>query len=144
MIEGPASAEEFSLPLRVYIEDTDAGGIVYYVNYLKYMERARTEFMRVLGHDRAGIFHEGLMFVVREARVTYHAAARLDDALRVSARVAGLRGAQVVFVQQVERGGDGVLLASAEIVVVSVDPQTLRPRRMPAVLLQSLREAVNP
>jgi hypothetical protein len=77
-------AVEFSLPLRVYIEDTDAGGIVFYVNYLKYMERARTEFMRSLGLDRERIFNAGLMFVVTRAALDYHLPARLDDELTVT------------------------------------------------------------
>ncbi|MBM29102.1 MAG: 4-hydroxybenzoyl-CoA thioesterase, partial [Halieaceae bacterium] len=70
---------EFSLPIRVYIEDTDAGGIVYYVNYLKYLERCRTEFMRALGTDRAAISDEGWMFVVSSLALTYRQPAKLDD-----------------------------------------------------------------
>ena len=65
-----AGSAEFSLPIRVYIEDTDAGGIVYYVNYLKYFERARTEFMRSLGYDKAALPEEDLMFVVSKASAT--------------------------------------------------------------------------
>ena len=78
-------AGEFSLDLRVYIEDTDAGGIVYYVNYLKFMERARTEFMRSLGFGKMYIFNHDLMFVVREVKVQYLRPATLDDELVVTA-----------------------------------------------------------
>ena len=82
------SAAEFSHKLRVYIEDTDAGGIVYYVNYLKFMERARTEFMRTLGYRKSAIFDSGLMFVVRDMAVNYRLPARLDDELEATARMA--------------------------------------------------------
>ena len=80
-----ADDQEFSLPIRVYIEDTDAGGIVYYVNYLKFMERARTEYMRSLGFDREFIFSGELMFVVQTAEVRYLQPARLDERLDVTA-----------------------------------------------------------
>ena len=79
------TAREFSLPLRVYIEDTDAGGIVYYVNYLKYFERARTEFMRELGYGKPAFPLEGLMFVVSEAQIKYRSPAHLDDQLVATA-----------------------------------------------------------
>ena len=79
------AAVEFSHKMRVYIEDTDAGGIVYYVNYLKFMERARTEFMRSLGFGKDYIFNHDLMFVVRDVAVTYLLPARLDDELEATA-----------------------------------------------------------
>ena len=82
------SAAEFSIKLRVYIEDTDAGGIVYYVNYLKFMERARTEFMRAQGFGKDFIFNHDLMFVVREVALKYRGPARLDDELQATARIA--------------------------------------------------------
>ena len=75
----------FAVTVRVYIEDTDAGGIVYYVNYLKFMERARTEFMRSLGYGKTAIFSDDKMFVVHSANVQYLGAARLDDELSVTA-----------------------------------------------------------
>ena len=87
------SEEEFSFKLRVYIEDTDAGGIVYYVNYLKFMERARTEFMRSLGYGKDYIFNHDLMFVVRDVALEYLKPAGLDDELQATARLTGMRGA---------------------------------------------------
>src|SRR5690606_7324226 len=78
---------EFCWPLRVYIEDTDAGGIVFYVNYLKYMERARTEMLRSVGFDKDFIFSEALMFVVHSVEVRYRAPARLDDQLIATAHI---------------------------------------------------------
>jgi tol-pal system-associated acyl-CoA thioesterase len=73
-----SNASVFSLPIRVYVEDTDAGGIVFYANYLKFMERARTEFMRSLGFDKPALF-DGMQFVVQEVAVKYHSPAVLDD-----------------------------------------------------------------
>jgi tol-pal system-associated acyl-CoA thioesterase len=114
-------AVEFSLPLRVYIEDTDAGGIVFYVNYLKYMERARTEFMRSLGLDRERIFNAGLMFVVTRAALDYHLPARLDDELTVTARPRAVRGASLSLEQRVYRRAE--LLVAGEVTIACVDPR---------------------
>jgi tol-pal system-associated acyl-CoA thioesterase len=133
---------EFSLPLRVYIEDTDAGGIVYYVNYLKYIERARTEFMRHLGLDRAAIFSDELMFVVSDLRIAYHAPARLDDELAATARLTFLRGASLRLEQSVRRGGQN--LVEAAVTLACVNPQMLTPRRIPKPMLDTLRAALEP
>lgn len=131
---------EFSLPLRVYIEDTDAGGIVYYVNYLKYMERARTEFMRSLGFDRSRIFSAECLFVVRDIALVYHAPARLDDELAASVSVTGARGASLALFQAVRRGDE--LLVCADVTIACVSRDELRPRRMPGDMLATLRERV--
>lgn len=128
---------EFSLPLRVYIEDTDAGGIVYYVNYLKYMERARTEFMRSLGFDRSRIFSADCLFVVRDIALVYHAPARLDDELAASVSVTGVRGASLSLFQTVRRGDE--LLVDADVTIACVSRDELRPRRMPGDMLATLR-----
>ncbi len=101
------SGGEFSLDLRVYIEDTDAGGIVYYVNYLKFMERARTELMRSLGFGKKYIFNHDLMFVVRDVKVQYLRPATLDDELVATAAILDLRGASMVMHQRVQRGVTG-------------------------------------
>ncbi len=122
-------AEEFSLPLRVYIEDTDAGGIVYYVNYLKFMERARTEFMRSLGYGKDYIFNHDLMFVVRDVAVRYVGPARLDDELEATARITGLRGASMTLAQTVRRGEE--VLAQGDISIACVDRAGVKPRRLP-------------
>ncbi len=128
---------EFSLPLRVYIEDTDAGGIVYYVNYLKFMERARTEFMRASGFGKHFIFNEELMFVVRTVAVDYHRPARLDDALTATAAIAKLGGASMVMRQQVLRGDE--ILAAGEVTIACVDQKTLKPKRLPSEMINTLR-----
>lgn len=130
---------EFSLPVRVYIEDTDAGGIVYYVNYLKFIERARTEFMRSLSLDRDAIFNENLMFVVRRIEVDYRAPARLDDALRATVRLLRVGGASLSMEQSVYRGD--TLLMEAEVNLACVDPEGVAPRRLPREWLDTLRTA---
>lgn len=128
---------EFCLPLRVYIEDTDAGGIVYYVNYLKFMERARTEFMRSLGFGKDYIFTHDLMFVVRDIAVRYRAPAQLDDSLVATARITGLRGASMTLHQSVRR--EGQVLAEGEVTVACVDRGGVKPRRLPADMQERLR-----
>lgn len=128
---------EFSHKLRVYIEDTDAGGIVYYVNYLKFMERARTECMRSLGYCKNAIFNYNLMFVVRDVAVTYMLPARLDDELEATASIAQLRGACIVFHQSVRRGAE--LLARGEVTIACVDRVEMKPRRLPPEMAAGLQ-----
>ncbi len=120
---------EFSLPLRVYLEDTDAGGIVYYVNYLKFMERARTELLRALGFDFSQLSADKLQFVVHSMNAQYRKPARMDDELLVTAIVQQLARTYVVFQQQVRRGQD--VLCEAEIKVACVDTTYLRPAALP-------------
>ncbi len=128
---------EFSLPVRVYIEDTDAGGIVYYVNYLKFFERARTELMRTLGQDKAAVTDDGMMYVVSEASIRYRSPARLDDELRVTAAISELGAATMMFTQAVRRGDE--VLAEGEVRVACVDQASGRPRR----LAKPLRERIH-
>lgn len=127
---------EFSLPIRVYIEDTDAGGIVYYVNYLKFMERARTELLRSLGFGKAGANREGYQFVVHSAEIDYKKPAQLDDLLDVTATVVSVRGASVFFTQEVRR--EGVLLSNAKIKIACVDGASMRPMPIPQEMVQKL------
>lgn len=128
---------EFCLPLRVYMEDTDAGGIVYYVNYLKFMERARTEFMRSLGFGKDYIFNHDLMFVVRDLAVRYRAPAKLDDELVATAGVSALRGASMVMHQRVRRGHE--VLAEGEVTIACVNRDGVKPRRLPVEMQARLR-----
>ena len=121
--------EEFSTPIRVYIEDTDAGGIVYYVNYLKYLERARTEFMRTLGYGKAAFIADGLMFVVTDVRLSYRTPARLDDLLEVEARLSRLGAATLTFAQRVKRGEE--ILVEGEVTLATIGQDDGRPRRLP-------------
>jgi tol-pal system-associated acyl-CoA thioesterase len=129
---------EFSHKLRVYIEDTDAGGIVYYVNYLKFMERARTEFMRALGYDKNTIFNADLMFVVRDIAVTYMLPARLDDEVVATASLLRLRGATMVFHQRVCRAHE--VLAEGQVTIACVGRGSLKPRRLPSAMMGRLQE----
>lgn len=119
---------------RVYYEDTDAGGIVYYVNYLKFMERARTERLRDLGFLQSTLAEEGLLFVVHSAEARYHAPARLDDELVVSAEVVELNRASLRFRQQVRRAADDVLLCEGQFMVACVCADNLKPRAIPPTL----------
>lgn len=128
----------FRLPVRVYIEDTDAGGIVYYVNYLKFMERARTEWLRSLGFQHYTLLDEDFLFVVREARVEYRRPARIDDELEVTAAVERVGRASLDFRQQVLRRADGELLASGQVAVGCVSRQKMAPRAMPAAIGQAI------
>lgn len=125
-------SEEFSLPIRVYIEDTDAGGIVYYVNYLKYLERARTELMRALGWERAAISDQGWMFVVSDLAVTYRQPARLDEQLEATALIQRVGGATIDFFQSVRRGD--TVLVEGNIQIACIDEERGRPRRIDPAL----------
>jgi acyl-CoA thioester hydrolase len=132
----------FSFPVRVYWEDTDAGGVVYYAGYLKFLERARSEWLRALGIDQAKLLRdERLQFVVVEANIRYHRPARFDDVLVVSVALEELRGASLALAQDVRRGDDTrELLISARIRAACLDADSLRPRPLPRALVAILKE----
>ena len=131
--EPQASSQPFTLPVRVYYEDTDAGGVVYYANYLKFCERARTEWLRTLGVSQQALIDEqGLGFVVRSVQADYLAPARLDDALEVITQVAMLRRASILFEQQLVRGQE--LLFTARVLLASIDLHRQKPVAIPASL----------
>ncbi len=129
---------EFKFPVRVYIEDTDAGGIVFYLNYLKYMERARTELLRSLGFDRQYICNATSMFVVHSSNTKYLAPAQLDDELWVTARVLVVRCASILFEQVVMR--DDSPLCWSEIKVAHVDKSDLKPVAMRDDMVSRLKQ----
>jgi 4-hydroxybenzoyl-CoA thioesterase/acyl-CoA thioester hydrolase len=131
---------EFGIPVRIYIEDTDAGGIVYYVNYLKFMERSRTELLRTLGYHKPAILDDGLLLVVHSAQVDYHRSARLDDQLNVTAGVIKVARTYVEFKQQVFRNQE--LLCSGSIRIACVDSATMKPRAMPTDLHRQLNQLI--
>jgi acyl-CoA thioester hydrolase len=121
---------EHCFPLRVYFEDTDAGGVVYHANYLRYMERARSDLLRLLGIDQRGALEDGAgVYAIAELAIRYRAPARLDDALLVRSRVAQVTGARCVIGQSVWRGD--TVLTEGDVTVAFVDPAG-RPRRQPA------------
>ncbi len=134
---------EFSWPVRVYWEDTDAGGIVYYANYLKFMERARTEWLRSFGIDQTALLaEEGLMFVVVEARARYRMPARYDDELQVVTRIAQYRHVSLTFEQNIVRANAGQereLLVVGEVKVACLDAKKFKPCALPQRLLKEMQ-----
>jgi acyl-CoA thioester hydrolase len=134
----PGTENGFTWPIRVYYEDTDAGGIVFYANYLKFFERARTEWLRACGVDQNRLAEEtGAIFIVRSTAVDYRAPARLDDVVKVASRIERLGRASVDFAQEAWR--DGTLLATGSIRVGCVDRVGLRPGAIPSSVLAALR-----
>lgn len=128
----------FDWPIRVYYEDTDAGGIVFFANYLKFFERARTEWLRACGIDQRKLAEEnGIVFIVSETAVKYRMPARLDDTLTISSRIERLGKASVEFVQEAWRGD--TLLAVGTIRVGCVELATLKPIALPVSMSDGLR-----
>ena len=136
-MSGRPGTVPYTFAVRVYYEDTDAGGVVYYANYLKFMERARTEWLSALGFDVAALARDaGVAFVVRRADIEFRAPARLSERLDVSVAIVERGHASVVVAQQVRRGSD--IIADARITLACVEPSTWRPARVPAPLGRSL------
>lgn len=133
-------AGTFRLPVRVYYEDTDAGGVVYYANYLKYLERARTEWLRSLGWDQQELVERrGVLFAVRSLQADYRAPARLDDRLSIELRVEAFGRASVDFAQCVRRESDDNELMTARVRVACLDAATFRPAAIPQEIGETLR-----
>jgi acyl-CoA thioester hydrolase len=127
----------FRFPIRIYWEDTDAGGVVFYANYLKFFERARTEWLRAAGVQQQALRDEtGAMFVVAEVQTSYLAPARLDDEIAVTVVVTELGAASMVLEQQAWRGS--TLLATGRIRIGCVDGVSMRPRRIPAQVVTAI------
>jgi acyl-CoA thioester hydrolase len=141
----------FALPVRVYWEDTDAGGIVFYANYLKFMERARTEWLRSMGIEQRRLREEtGGMFVVSETTLKYHRPSRLDDQLMVTAQLVESRSASLIIAQRVtltppqpdpSRPLPDMLLCEGTIRIGWVDAATVRPARIPAQVTGTLERS---
>ncbi len=132
-----SGADLAPFPVRVYYEDTDAGGIVYYANYLKFMERARTEFLRRLGFGQAQVAADtGLVFAVRSVTIEYLLPARLDDELSVLSRIESLGRAQLVFAQQVMR--QDTVLVEGKIRVACLNTLKNRAAAMPREMHEKL------
>lgn len=133
----------FSWPARVYWEDTDGGAVVYYANYLRFLERARSEWLRAQGYSQSTLAQEpGILFTVVSLQIEYRAPARLDDELEISCEPAAEGQASLRFAQRISRraasGGAPQLLAEASVRVACVDARTLRPKRLPEFLLRAL------
>ncbi len=126
----------FSIHVRVYYEDTDAGGIVYHTNYLKFMERARTEFLRTTGYDHQLLLEQQRLLVVSDASIKFRRPAKLDDLLRITAEVTEIRKVRLTFQQNIYLEDE--LLCIGEFVIGSIHSETMRP----AVITESLRNKI--
>jgi len=128
---------EFLWPVRVYYEDTDSGGVVYYANYLKFMERARTEFLRALGFEQDQLIRQGIMFAVHRTEIDYISPARFNDALQVSAKILQKKKVSLTFQQEV-RKENGDVCSRGVIKIVCLDPESFKPVAMPADILEAV------
>jgi len=129
----------FVWPVRVYYEDTDAGGVVFYANYLKFMERARTEWLRSLGYEQDMLRQrDGILFAVRRVTIDYLSPARFNDCLSVTSKLHRVAGASLEFEQTVLREDDAACCCRAGVKVACLNVGTLRPTRLPADLLSKL------
>ena len=126
-----------NIPVRVYYQDTDAGGVVFHAQYLAFMERARSEMLNAAGIDLARFSERhALLFMVHRIEITYHLPAKLNDLLSVGAEVVKMGRASLVFRHRVERGAE--LLVEADVTLALVDKDRMRPARMPGELQQAL------
>lgn len=127
----------FSWPIRVYYEDTDSGGVVYYANYLKFLERARTEWLRAAGFEQHDIARQyQAVFVVRSVAIEYLKPSLFNDNLQATVELANVRNSQIVLTQRVLRAAE--TLATAEVRVVCVNPATFRPIRIPKAIITKI------
>ncbi|WP_394176706.1 tol-pal system-associated acyl-CoA thioesterase [Thalassotalea litorea] len=141
MSEPNSTQGSFDYQLRVYYEDTDAGGIVYYANYLKFAERARTEWLRSLGISQSIFLEQNLGFVVRRVEMDNKASATLDDLLTISTTIKQLKKASLTF-EQVITNQDGTLLCQLNVLVASVNLQRAKPCAIPEQILGALTRAL--
>ena len=131
---------EFSWPVRVYYEDTDAGGVVYYANYLKFLERARTEYLRELGFEQDQLKQEyGIIFAVNSLTIQYRKPAVFNDALRVTAVISDKGNARLTFKQMITREDQNTPICSAEVTIACLDANKFSPVRIPAHIQEVLR-----
>jgi acyl-CoA thioester hydrolase len=134
----------FTIPVRIYYEDTDAGGVVYYANYLKFFERCRTEWLRDIGHDQADLLRDpGIAFVVRTVNVEYLKPARLDDQLMIGLEVEKITRAQIFFRQHIRRANPAIdggwdELVTGTIQIVCVNSALMKTTSIPPLLRTKL------
>jgi acyl-CoA thioester hydrolase len=132
------SGKKFIWPVRVYYEDTDAGGVVYYANYLKFFERARTEMLRDRGFEQDQLIEsEGIIFAVRSVQVDYLKPAHFNELIEVSAEVVQIKNASFTFEQTITRGDD--VLTKSLIRCACLDAQTLRPKVIPEPIIEQFK-----
>ncbi|QSA95800.1 tol-pal system-associated acyl-CoA thioesterase [Methylococcus sp. EFPC2] len=141
MADTAPSETRFFWPVRVYYEDTDAGGVVYYANYLRFFERARTERLREIGFEQDELRERsGVLFAVRSVQAEYLKPARFNDALRVSAEISELRRASISFSQQILRGDE--LICEAAIRIACLTDGELKPTAIPDDLMQRIKDVL--
>lgn len=132
----------FVWPLRVYYEDTDSSGVVYYANYLKFMERARTEWLRALGFEQDRLARDlGILFVVRSVALDYHYPARFNDALAVHSRICEARRASLTFGQDVVEVEKGAVLCRGWIKIACVSADAFKARPIPTMIVEAMGDA---
>lgn len=135
----------FSLPIRVYWEDTDAGGVVYHAAYVCFLERARTEWLRSLGVSQQALReNEDVVFAVRGMQMDFLAPARLDDALDVEVRIAQVGRASLVFAQRIVRAADARVLIQATVRVACLSGSAFKPRSLPEALHRRFQDSTQP
>ncbi len=133
------STTPFRWPVRVYYEDTDAGGVVYHASYVAFYERARTEMLRQHHFNQQHLLAESIAFVVRRMTVDYLAPARLDDLLEIQSAVTSMRGTSMVFTQRIVNA-DGRILNEAEVLIVCVDLLSMKPRALPKSIVAEFKQ----
>jgi acyl-CoA thioester hydrolase len=130
---------EFTWPVRVYYEDTDAGGVVYYANYLKFLERARTEYLRALGFEQDQLKQEyGIIFAVHSLSIKYQKPAVFNDALTVTAEIVDRGNARLTFKQMITRDKDKTSICSAEVIIACLNADKFSPTRIPVQVQEVL------
>lgn len=131
----------FTWPVRVYYEDTDSGGVVYYANYLKFMERARTEYLRHLGFEQDILIeNENILFAVRSINVDYHKPARFNELLQVTAEVAEFKKASMLFKQSIIRAEDQQVLCDGMVRIASLQADSFKPCAIPEMIVEASRD----
>jgi acyl-CoA thioester hydrolase len=131
----------FTWPVRVYYEDTDSGGVVYYANYLKFMERARTEYLRKLGFEQDELINNhNIIFAVRSIHLDYHKPARFNELLDVTAVISQTGKASMTFQQSILRNEDRVLLCEGEVRIASLYADSFKPCAIPSMILEANRD----
>lgn len=137
MSEAALSGNQFSWPIRVYYEDTDAGGVVYHSNYLNFMERARTEWLRALGFEQTAVKNEfGVIIVIHSLSIAFKSPAKFNDCLQVNCTLVNAGRSSMEIVQTIQRGG--VLLIEAQVKAVFVNADTFRPVAIPEAIKQAI------
>ncbi|MGF1548742.1 MAG: tol-pal system-associated acyl-CoA thioesterase [Thiotrichales bacterium] len=130
--------KSFRWPVRVYYEDTDAGGVVYYANYLRYFERARTEWLRALGFEQDALRAEGVLFAVRSVTIEYRLPARFNQLITVDSVVSALTRTSITFHQTLWR--EHTCLTDAVVRVVCLDAEHFKPRAIPISIREELTQ----